>query len=252
MSGSHADASNMFSGKVAIVSGGASGIGLATANLLAELGARVIATDIAGRPDGLGRTVDFMSHDVTDRDAWRAVGARTVAALGHVDILVNCVGVLSEGNLKTTSLAEWRRVIAINVEGTFNGCQAIIPLMPPSGGSIVNMASVSGSRGDANLIAYTASKGAVVMLTREVALDCARRGTNIRCNSVSPGVVDTAMIADFFAARPSATLPEWLASQPVARTIAPAEVAELIVFLSGPEASFVTGADFPIDCGASA
>lgn len=243
-----------FRGKVAIVTGGGSGIGLATVRRLVELGATVVAADVAPSPSTFPDAANarYVSHDVTDRASWKRLVEQTVDAFGPVDILVNCAGILREGNLETTSLAAWRQIIAVNVEGTFCGAQAVIPHMPASGGAIVNLASVSGSRGDARLLAYTTSKGAVVNVTREIALDCARRGTNIRCNSVSPGVVDTQMIETFFAGGVDATIGEWVASQPVRRTIGAHEVAELIVFLAGPDASFVTGADFPIDCGAMA
>ncbi len=139
-----------------------------------------------------------------------------------------------------------------SVQVSQRGAQTVIPHMPPAGGAIVNLASVSGSRADAKLLAYTTSKSAVVNLTREIALDCARRGTNIRCNSVSPGVVDTAMIESFFGSGVDATLPEWIDTQPLRRAIAPSEVADIIVFLAGSDSTFVTGADFPIDCGATA
>ncbi|BCG86695.1 short-chain dehydrogenase [Mesorhizobium sp. 113-3-9] len=243
-----------FTGKVAIVTGGVSGIGLATVTRLLHLGATVVATDIAPRPDGFPKSENarYVRHDVTDRASWKNAVDRVVDEFGRIDILVNCAGILREGTLESTTLKEWRQVMAVNVEGTFCGVQAVIPHMPASGGAIVNLASVSGSRADAKLVAYTTSKSAVVNLTREIALDCARRGTNIRCNSVSPGVVDTTMIENFFDASVDVTLPEWLDTQPLRRSIAPAEIADIIVFLAGSDSTFVTGADFPIDCGATA
>lgn len=237
-------------GRVAIITGAASGIGQAVAALLTTQGATVIAADLS-RPASLPEGADYLPLDVTEHGQWRSVAVDVAGRHGAVDILVNCAGVLGEGTLWSTSLAEWRRIIGVNVHGTFLGCQAVIPHMP-RGGSIVNMGSVSASRGDADLLAYTTSKAAIVNLTREIAMDCARRDTGVRCNSVSPGVVGTAMVQAFFDAGPRATHDEWLATQPLAREIAPGEVAELIAFLVGDDSSFMTGADCPVDCGAMA
>lgn len=236
--------------RVAIVTGAASGIGQAAEALLSARGAKVIAADIS-QPATLPGGAEYLPLDVTQADAWRALADDVATRHGAVDILVNCAGVLGEGTLWSTSLEDWRRIIGVNVQGTFLGCQAVIPHMT-RGGSIVNMASVSGSRGDAELLAYTTSKAAIVNITREIAVDCARRATGVRCNSVSPGVVATPMVQDFFDAGPNATLNVWLDTQPVAREIAPGEVAELIAFLASDDASFMTGTDCPVDCGAMA
>lgn len=240
----------MLQNRIAIVTGGASGIGQATAGRLSASGATVVVADLV-RPTALPDGAEFTTLDVTDQQAWHRLAEDIASRFGRIDILVNCAGILGEGTLWSTTLEDWRRIMAVNVEGTFWGCQAVIPHMSTNG-SIINMASVSGSRGDAELLAYTTSKAAIVNLTREIALDCARRGNGIRCNSVSPGVVATAMVDTFFESGPRATRDEWLATQPLARNISPDEVAEVITFLVGDDASFVTGADHPVDCGALA
>ncbi len=237
-------------GRVAIVTGAASGIGAEVAAQIANEGARVVAADL-NEPANLPEDAEFAALDVTDPQAWQKLVADVVARLGRVDILVNCAGILAEGTLWSTTLEDWRRIIAINVEGTFLGCQAVIPHMP-AGGSIVNIGSISAWLGDADLLGYTTSKAAVVNLTREIALDCARRGNGVRCNSVSPGTTGTPMVRDFFNAGPRATHDEWIAAHPLGREILPGEVAAVIVFLAGDDASFVTGADYPVDCGALA
>lgn len=236
--------------RVAIVTGAASGIGQAVAALLSAQGAKVIAADLS-QPKALPEGAEYVALDVTEPEQWRSVAADTATRHGAVDILVNCAGVLGEGTLWSTSLEEWRRIIGVNVHGTFLGCQAVIPHMT-RGGSIMNMGSVSGSRGDAKLLAYTTSKASILNMTREIALDCARLGNGVRCNSVSPGVVSTPMVQNFFNAGPRATHDEWLATQPLAREISPSEVAELIAFLAGDDTSFMTGADCSVDCGAMA
>ena len=179
-----------------------------------------------------------------------------MSRLGRLDILVNSAGILAGGTVEDTSPAEWRRMIDVNVKGTFFGCRAAVAAMKRGGGgAIVNLSSIAGLRGSPDLFAYDASKGAVRALTKEVAVYCATRGYGIRCNSVHPAAVRTPMVRDYFAGRPSegrVTLDDWVGTQAIQRVGEPEEIAALIAFLVSGESSFSTGAEFVIDGGATA
>ncbi|TIW75633.1 MAG: SDR family oxidoreductase [Mesorhizobium sp.] len=237
---------------VVIVAGGSSGIGLACCRRFAADGAIVISCDLRQPASGQG-VGEWIELDVTDPNRWRAVVDIVRARHGRLDALVNSAGILLEGTVESTSLELWRKVMAVNLYGTFFGCQAVLPLMRQSGGgAIVNVSSVSGIKADAELAAYDASKGAVRLLSKEVAIFCARRGDSIRCNSVHPGVVDTPMLTGFFAEATLSSEQQWNNAQPIGRRIVPDEVANLIVWLCSSEASFLTGAEYVIDGGATA
>ena len=241
-----------FEGKVAIVTGAASGIGRATARRLAEEGASVLGVDLAGpqAPDD-NPQIAFARLDVADRDAWQALVADVRKRFGRLDVLVNCAGILREGTVESTDYAQWRQVMAVNLDGTFWGCQACMPLMLENdGGAIVNLSSVSGLKGDSDLVAYDASKGAVRLLSKEIALFCAARGQPVRCNSVHPGVVETPMVSDYLETSQIAKPEEW--NQPNGRLIKAQEVAAMIAWLASSEAAFVTGAEYIIDGGMTA
>ena len=250
-----------LAGRAAVVSGGASGIGRATCLRLAHEGARVAVADIddeggASLAAEIGEQALFHPLDVTDEGAWRAVMKQAVARFGHVDILVNSAGILAGGTVETTTLTEWRRMLDINVKGTFFGCQAAVAAMKRgAGGAIVNLSSIAGIRGSPDLFAYDASKGAVRALSKEVAVYCATHAYDIRCNSVHPAAVRTPMVRDFFAGQPDEermTLDGWVGTQAIQRVAEPEEIAALIAFLVSDESSFATGAEFVIDGGATA
>lgn len=256
-------------GKVALVSGAASGIGAATARLLAAEGARVMLADIdaaaaAAVAADIGPAAASVALDVRAQPSWDAASAATVAAFGAWDVLVNCAGILRRGTVEDTSLAAWRETIAVNLTGTWRGCRAAVAHMGRSqmghspmghGGAIVNLSSVSGMVGDADLAAYDASKGGVRLLTKSVALHCLERRLAIRCNSVHPGVIWTPMVENYLAASPDpeAERALWRGYTPAAMAPGRAEdVARAIVFLASDEARFVNGAELVIDGGGTA
>ena len=246
-----------LAGKVALITGAASGIGRATAALFHEQGAKVAASD---RNEvglkALKANADLtLVQDVTDEARWRAVVDEVVAAFGRLDILVNSAGIGTLGNIETTTLADWRRVITVNAEGTFLGCrEAVRAMKETGGGSIVNLSSVAGIIGDASSLAYCASKGAVRLLTKSAALHCARAGLGIRVNSVHPSFAETPMVLEGIArARdPERIRAGLMRAAPMGRMGKAEEVANMILFLASDESSFTTGAEFMVDGGLTA
>lgn len=250
--------------RIALVTGGARGIGLATARrFVAEGAARVVLADIDAAAGSSAASSDpdhleFAQLDVTDDAAWGALVDRLVARHGGLDVLVNSAGIAVVGTIESVTLEEWRRVQAVNVDGTFLGCRHAVRAMKPPGGrggAIVNLSSVSGLVGGHNLAAYNASKGAVRLLTKSVALHCARARYGIRCNSVHPGFTETEMLGALAggAGRDPDALRERLrAGVPLGRNAEADEVAAMAAYLASDEAAFVTGAEFVIDGGVTA
>jgi len=242
-----------FTGKTAVVSGAASGIGRAVATRLAAEGAHVVIADRnaeVGRKVAaeIGSAAEFAALDVVDPDSWRQLVEGTRARDG-VDVLVNAAGILKAIDLENDPIEEFTRVLDVNVTGTMLGCQAITPKMRNRGdASIVNMGSVSAYVGTWNLIAYDVSKGAVRNLTKELAVYYARRGDRIRCNAVHPGVVQTSMVDGFFAEN-AEERDAWVATQPHGKFARPEEIANLIVYLASSDARFMTGGDYVVDGG---
>jgi 3(or 17)beta-hydroxysteroid dehydrogenase len=234
--------------KIVLVTGAAGAIGGAIAHAVAAEGGVAITTDLPGRAK--------LSHalDVTSEDDWTRVIATLEQNEGRLDGLVNAAGIVAIGTVEDTDFATWRRVMAINLDGTFLGCKHGMRLLRCGGGSIVNISSVSGLVGGHNLAAYNASKGGVRLLTKSVALHGARQKPPVRCNSVHPAFIEgpmaDGMIAQF--RDPARARDKLAASVPLGRFGTPAEVAELCVYLLADESAFVTGAEFVIDGGLTA
>jgi 3(or 17)beta-hydroxysteroid dehydrogenase len=244
-----------LSEQVAIVTGGASGIGAAAATLLEQAGARVIVADIQPAKDLPGR---FVTHDVASEEAWKALLADVLATEGRLDVMINNAGVGGgSGTLETTTVEQWRKVEAINSEGVFLGCKYAIegmkqtsPAKAAPKGSIVNVSSIAGLIGSAGPAAYTASKGAVRLLSKSVALHCAEQKYGIRCNSVHPGGVDTAIFNPLWQMVGREQGKAFIGqSHPIGHMAEPAELGELILWLACDRSSFVTGAEFVADGG---
>ena len=244
-----------LSGQVAIVTGGASGIGAAAASLLEAAGAIVVVADIQPANDVAGR---FVTHDVSSEEAWKSLLADVLERKGRLDIMINNAGVSGgAGTLENTTVEQWRKVEAINSEGVFLGCKYAIEGMKQTGpdksaprGSIVNVSSIAGLIGSAGPAAYTASKGAVRLLSKSVALHCAEQKYGIRCNSVHPGGVDTAIFNPLWQMVGREQGKAFVdASHPIGHMAEARELGELLLWLACDRSSFVTGAEFVADGG---
>jgi NAD(P)-dependent dehydrogenase (short-subunit alcohol dehydrogenase family) len=247
-----------LAGRSAIVTGGAAGIGLAIARAFVREGANVSLIDIDGSKAEAsaaelatdGRRVVGFGASVTDEATVASVVDQARAALGGIDILVNNAGIACFGRVDDTSLADWERVMAVNVTGTFLVSRAVVPLMLEGGrGAIVNLGSVAGLVGIGGMAAYCAAKGAVVNLTRQMSADYAGKG--IRVNCICPGTVGSTDLGRSLLGSDTseAAMARRLAKYPIGRFGEPEEIAAAALFLVSDEASFVTGAAFSVDGG---
>ena len=253
-------------GKVALVTGGASGIGQAVAELLAEEGATVVVTDMdeLKGPDVVagikkaGREAVFLHQDVTSEPRWAEVVGEIEKRVGRLDVLVSNAGIgIGAASIVDMSLADWRRQMAVNLDGVFLSVKYSLPLMRKTGGgSIIMMSSLAGLRGSPTLAGYSATKGGVRLFAKSIAMECASVGDGIRVNSVHPGIIDTPIWykipaggastgqnapIDFEAAAKLAT--------PLGRPGRAREVAQGVLFLASDASSYLTGSELVIDGG---
>jgi len=253
-------------GKAALVTGAASGIGLATAVLFAREGGRVLLTDVDPSGETVAESIRaeggearFLRHDVTDEDSWAGAVRAAVESFGRLDILVNNAGISVAKPLGEMTLAEWRRLMAVNLDGVFLGTrEAVRAMRRTGGGAIVNVSSASGLVGSPTASAYCASKGGVRLFTKAVALEVASDG--IRVNSVHPGGVKTPIWAkaDFWpglvaqSGSEDAAFHALAGAAPLGRLADPEEIAEAILYLASDAAKFMTGSELVIDGGYTA
>ena len=236
-------------GKVAIITGGARGIGAATAKRFWEEGAKVVITDIL-EAEGeavareFGSQVKFVKQDVTKAAEWEMVVADVEATFGPVDVLVNNAGIALLKSIDHMTEAQYRKVIDTNQVSVFLGMKYVLPSMRKAGnGSIINISSISGLKGTADSVAYSASKFAVRGMTQSAAIELG--GEGIRVNSVHPGIIETPMVR-------KSRVSQLAKKIPLQRTAQPVEVTDLVVYLASDESAYVTGAEFVIDGGLSA
>jgi 3(or 17)beta-hydroxysteroid dehydrogenase len=237
-----------LSGKIVLVTGAGGTIGSAIVQAVKQASGIAIGSDLPGQP-GIDTVLDVSLE--TD---WQ----RAIADIGHkygrLDGLANAAGVVAVGSIETTEFVTWRRVLDVNLNGTFLGCKYAFPLLRKNGGAIVNLSSVLGMVGGPNLLAYSASKGGVSLLTKSVALHGARYQPPVRCNAVCPAFIEGPMVDEVVRGERDArmVMRKLTAEIPLARMGQPAEVAALCVYLLSGEAAFITGALVPIDGGLTA
>ena len=252
-------------GKVALVTGGASGLGAAQCKMLAKEGAKVAVTDI--NEDGAkavaseicqaGGEAIFLKHDVTLEADWKRTVTETVKQLGGLDILVNNAGIVIPKTVEDTSLEEWRLTLAINLDGVFLGTNCAVAVMKENGGgSIVNISSIEGIVGEPMAAAYNASKGGVRIFTKSVALHCADNGYDIRVNSVHPGFFPTPMMIggiEGMSPEQGAAFKQRIEkSIPLKRVGDLDDIAYGVLFLASDESKYMTGTELIIDGGYTA
>jgi len=230
--------------KVALITGGARGMGAADARMLVKEGAKVVIGDIlddegTALADELGEAARYVHLDVTSADEWTAAVETALSSFGKLNVLVNNAGIVQLGPLKTLDVARWQQVLDVNLTGPMLGTKSVIqPMIDAGGGSIINVSSIEGLRGAAYVHSYVASKWGLRGLTKSSALELASH--NIRVNSIHPGFIRTPMTKH---------LPDDMVQAPLGRPGTPDEVATFVVFLASDESSFSTGSEFVVDGG---
>lgn len=229
-------------GKIAFITGGASGLGRAEARMLAREGAAVVITDVN---EEMGRAVaaeigcSFIAHDVRSEQEWAAAIAWTVQRFGRLDVLINNAGVVLMADVEHTTLDQFRFINAVHAEGTFLGCKYGMAAMKECGGVIVNTSSLTALRGYSATFAYAAAKGAIRSMTTTVAAHCREHGYRVRCNAIFPGVIDTPLVRTAL-------------GDGVAGLGQPDDVANAVLFLASDESRHLNGAELVIDNGVAA
>ncbi|TDM14926.1 glucose 1-dehydrogenase [Macrococcus bovicus] len=244
--------------KVAIITGGASGLGKHAVSMMLAEGAKVVIADLN---DDLGRKVcdelsrqfqdkvHFVKLDVTDERMWQQTIDETISKFDQIDILVNSAGISISKNIEAMSLEDLRKSLAINVEGPYLGMKAVIEVMKSHGGSIINIGSMAGVVGLSQAMPYSTSKGALRLMTKSVAVYCAKQGYNIRVNTVNPAYIRTPMLEGVYNDEQIEGLKTLI---PLGKLGTMADVSQAIVYLSSDESSFITGVDINIDGGVNA
>ncbi len=236
--------------KVAIITGAASGLGAADAQLLAEQGAQVVLTDIneelgrevaSGIPDAL-----FLKHDVRDETSWSEVIAEVLARFGRLDVLVNNAGLVKFADIEHIELDEFRLIQQVMSEGTLLGCKhAVSAMRENGGGSIINVSSIGAIKGIGEIVAYSAAKGAILSMTRSIAVHCQNKGYGIRCNAILPGAHETAMTTQ--AAQEVSEESNGMSQIQAQGQGKPIDVANLVLFLASDESCNINGTQLVID-----
>jgi len=250
--------------KVAIVTGGASGLGKSSAILLAREGAKIVVTDIdeengkkvAQDIKNDGGEAIFIKQNVSKEDEWKMVIDRTLKTYGKLNILANSAGIGVGGNVEEVTLADWKKLLSINLDGSFLGTQYAIKAMKETGegGSIINFSSIEGLIGDPNLPAYNASKGGVTIFTKSAALHCAKQGYKIRVNSIHPAYIWTPMVENLLKAQGDVEKgkKQLESLHPVGHLGEPDDIGYGVVYLASDESKFMTGSELVIDGGYTA
>lgn len=243
--------------KVALVTGAASGLGLAIAKRFVREGAVVFGTDLKPEQvepsaDSLADNIHWLpSHNVSSVEQWQSVFETIAESFGRLDILVNNAGITLMGDVESISIEAFNQTLDVDLKGPFLGCRIMLPLLKKQGGSIINIASVSSFKPQAELVAYNAAKAGVSLMTKSIALHCAKQKNGVRANTINPGVIRTAMLEKVInqVDDGEALMESYKQMHPIGRIGEASEIAAMATYLASEEATFITGCDFTVDGG---